>query len=78
MGMVITFAELPLVSSCTAFNALNCMRAQWRWDLRMLSSLISMEQRVVIMAQSVTLREILVKFQFFLDKGFTTFIHLVH
>ena len=74
MGMVIKFAELPFASSCTTLNALNCTRAQWRWDLRMLSSLISMEQRVVIMAQS----EILVKFQFFLDKGFTTFIHLVY
>ena len=73
MGMI-TFAELPFASSCTVFNALNWMRAQWRWDLRMLSSLISMEQRVVIMAQS----EILVKFQFFLDKGFTAFIHLVY
>ena len=74
MGMMITIVELPFASSCTAFNALNCMRAPWRWDLRMLSSLISIEQRVVIMAQS----EILVKFQFFLDKGFTTFIHLVY
>ena len=78
MGMMITIVELPFASSCTVFNALNCMRAQWRWDLRMLSSLISMEQRVVIMAQLVTLRVILVKFQFFLDKGFTTFIHLVY